>query len=49
MDPVYVEYAQWMNEHGMLRVLGRIVPWLRYQAPVPATPTGGSTATIDNH
>ncbi len=42
IDPVYVAYAQWMNEHGMLRVLGRILPWLRYQAPVPAAASVGS-------
>ncbi|HEX9138763.1 MAG TPA: isoprenylcysteine carboxylmethyltransferase family protein, partial [Steroidobacteraceae bacterium] len=39
-DPNYVAYAQWMNEHGMLRALGRILPWLRYQAP--AAPIGSS-------
>jgi protein-S-isoprenylcysteine O-methyltransferase Ste14 len=31
-DPTYVQYALWMNEHGLLRVLGR-VPLLRYRAP----------------
>jgi len=33
-DPVYVEYALWMNEHGLLRRLGRAFPFLRYRAPV---------------
>ncbi len=32
-DPVYVEYAQWIEEHGVLRFLGRLVPVLRYRAP----------------
>jgi protein-S-isoprenylcysteine O-methyltransferase Ste14 len=32
-DPTYVAYAQWMNEHGLLRWLGRAVPILRYRAP----------------
>jgi protein-S-isoprenylcysteine O-methyltransferase Ste14 len=31
-DPTYVQYALWMNEHGVLRVLNR-VPRLRYRAP----------------
>jgi protein-S-isoprenylcysteine O-methyltransferase Ste14 len=35
-DPTYVAYALWMNDHGVLRFLGRAFPWLRYQAP-PAT------------
>jgi hypothetical protein len=37
-DPVYVEYALWMNEHGWLRFLNR-VPLLKYKAPkVEAVP-----------
>ncbi len=32
-DPAYVAYALWINEHGWLRLLGRIVPWLRYRPP----------------
>jgi protein-S-isoprenylcysteine O-methyltransferase Ste14 len=35
-DPVYVEYALWMNEHGLLRFLNR-VPLLRYRPPAAAT------------
>jgi protein-S-isoprenylcysteine O-methyltransferase Ste14 len=31
-DPVYVAYALWMNEHGLLRFL-QCVPILRYSAP----------------
>jgi Isoprenylcysteine carboxyl methyltransferase (ICMT) family len=42
IDPVYVEYAQWINEHGMLRGLGRIMPWLRYRAPIPAMSSAAS-------
>ncbi len=32
-DPTYVAYALWINEHGMLRKLGRAMPWLRYREP----------------
>jgi protein-S-isoprenylcysteine O-methyltransferase Ste14 len=35
-DPVYVAYALWMNEHGLLRVFARIFPFLRYRAPEEA-------------
>jgi protein-S-isoprenylcysteine O-methyltransferase Ste14 len=35
-DPDYVAYALWINEHGLLRSLGRRLPFLRYRAPVPA-------------
>jgi hypothetical protein len=31
-DPTYVQYALWMNEHGVLRWVNR-VPLLRYRAP----------------
>jgi len=37
-DPVYVEYALWMNEHGALRWLGRLIPFFRYEAPAALTP-----------
>ncbi|MFI4890690.1 MAG: isoprenylcysteine carboxylmethyltransferase family protein [Steroidobacterales bacterium] len=33
-DPTYVAYALWMNEHGLLRGLGRLLPFLRYRAPL---------------
>jgi protein-S-isoprenylcysteine O-methyltransferase Ste14 len=36
-DPVYVAYALWMNEHGLLRFLGRLIPVFRYKAPQQAT------------
>jgi protein-S-isoprenylcysteine O-methyltransferase Ste14 len=34
-DPVYVEYALWMNDHGALRFLNRVplVKYLKYKAP----------------
>ena len=34
-DPAYVKYALWMNERGLLRELGNIVPALRYRPPAP--------------
>ena len=40
-DPVYVEYALWMNDHGALAFLGKRFPWMKYKAssPGPRTPT----------
>lgn len=35
-DPDYVAYALWMNEHGLLRFLGRWIPALAYKAPKAA-------------
>jgi protein-S-isoprenylcysteine O-methyltransferase Ste14 len=32
-DPAYVAYALWMNDHGLLRFLGRWFPALRYRPP----------------
>ncbi len=32
-DPDYVAYALWINEHGLLRHVGRALPFLRYRAP----------------
>jgi protein-S-isoprenylcysteine O-methyltransferase Ste14 len=37
-DPTYVEYAMWMNEHGLLRFLNR-VPLFRYRPPSAPAPT----------
>lgn len=37
-DPTYVEYALWMNEHGLLAFVGRWFPLLRYKAPAAAAP-----------
>ncbi len=39
-DPVYVEYALWMNDHGALSFLGRWFPILRYKAPADYTGPG---------
>lgn len=32
-DPVYVAYATYINEHGIFRWVGKIIPWLRYRPP----------------
>lgn len=32
-DPDYVQYALWMNEHGLLAGLGKLLPFLRYKPP----------------
>lgn len=32
-DPDYVRYALWINDHGVFRILGRLVPALRYRPP----------------
>ena len=36
-DPVYVEYALWMNDHGVLRFINRL-PIFRYKPPPPVPP-----------
>jgi protein-S-isoprenylcysteine O-methyltransferase Ste14 len=36
-DPIYVAYATWMNDHGVLRFLNR-VPIFRYKQPPPVPP-----------
>jgi hypothetical protein len=33
-DPTYVAYALWINEHGLLRPLARVLPFIRYRAPM---------------
>ncbi len=47
-DPVYQEYALWMEEHGWLRGIGKAIPFMRYswrlerwkkQNMLPALPT----------
>jgi hypothetical protein len=38
-DPTYVAYALWMNDHGILRFLGRMIPFFKYKAPA-------ATATV---
>jgi protein-S-isoprenylcysteine O-methyltransferase Ste14 len=37
-DPTYVAYALWIEEHGVLRRLGRALPFLRYRAPAVRPP-----------
>lgn len=32
-DPTYVAYALWINEHGLLRGLSRLLPFACYRAP----------------
>ncbi len=32
-DPVYVAYALWMNDNGVLRKLGDFIPFFKYKAP----------------
>lgn len=32
-DPAYVAYALWIEQHGKLRWLGRLMPMLRYKPP----------------
>jgi protein-S-isoprenylcysteine O-methyltransferase Ste14 len=48
-DPVYVEYALWMNDHSWLRWLCKIFPGLKYKAPdgyVPASTQPAPAASI---
>jgi protein-S-isoprenylcysteine O-methyltransferase Ste14 len=40
-DPTYVAYALWINEHGLLRSLARLLPVLKYRAP-PAPQAAGA-------
>lgn len=35
-DPTYVAYALWIERHGLLAGLARVLPFIRYRAP-PAT------------
>jgi protein-S-isoprenylcysteine O-methyltransferase Ste14 len=35
-DPTYVAYALWMNEHGLLRGLATVLPFMRYQGRIGA-------------
>jgi isoprenylcysteine carboxyl methyltransferase (ICMT) family protein YpbQ len=32
-EPTYVAYAEWINEHGVFRWVGRLIPVLRYRPP----------------
>ena len=41
-DPKYVAYAEWIERHGLLRPMSRLLPFLRYRPQRP--PAGGSLA-----
>lgn len=41
-DPAYVAYALWINENGLFRNISRIVPLLRFKAPLPAPESSDS-------
>lgn len=43
-DPVYVQYALWMEEHSIFRWVGRIVPPLRYKPPAGSAAVRGAPA-----
>ncbi|MGH7434981.1 MAG: isoprenylcysteine carboxylmethyltransferase family protein, partial [Polyangiaceae bacterium] len=45
-DPVYVEYALWMNDHSYLRWLCRFFPWLKYKAPEGYVPVSEKRAAM---
>jgi len=36
-EPTYVEYAEWIEEHGVFRWMGRLIPALRYRPPSRST------------
>ncbi len=46
-DSNYVAYALWMNQHGILAWLGRLLPFLRYRPPAgytaPENPAAASS------
>ncbi|MGO9835338.1 MAG: isoprenylcysteine carboxylmethyltransferase family protein [Polyangiaceae bacterium] len=44
-DPTYVAYALWMNDHGTLRFIGRLIPFFKYKAPVTTTTTAAGAVT----
>ncbi len=45
-DPVYVAYAAWMNDHGVLRFLNRI-PIFRYKPPAAKCTSCGTPSPFD--
>jgi hypothetical protein len=47
LDPTYVEYAMWMEQHGIFRRVGQIIPWLSYKPP-PGWPETGSASPSAN-
>jgi protein-S-isoprenylcysteine O-methyltransferase Ste14 len=46
-DPTYVEYALWMNEHGLFAFIGRWFPLLRYKPPAKTAPSEQPTARME--
>ena len=44
-DPVYVEYALWLNDHGVLRFLNAI-PFFRYRAPALEAPDSTPASAV---
>jgi len=44
-DPIYVEYALWIEEHGIFRWLGRVAPALRYRLNLRETYTAAEART----
>jgi hypothetical protein len=32
-DPTYVAYALWIDQHGLLAGLARVLPFIRYRTP----------------
>jgi hypothetical protein len=48
-DPDYVAYALWMEEHGMMRWAGRLLPVLRYKPPAgAAVPAAAAAAQMES-
>lgn len=43
-DPVYVAYALWMEEHGIFRLVGRLIPAIRYRPPAGSAAMQGLAA-----
>jgi hypothetical protein len=46
-DPTYVEYALWMNEHGLFAFIGRWFPLLRYKPPAKTPSSEQPTTRMD--
>jgi protein-S-isoprenylcysteine O-methyltransferase Ste14 len=43
-DPTYVAYALWINEHGLLRGLARMLPFMRFEARIGAEANSSAPA-----
>jgi hypothetical protein len=48
-DPVYVEYALWMNDHSWMRWLCKIFPGLKYKAPEGYVPPVEAPREVPAH